>query len=92
MVGDHSVRLVGSLVGGHDQQGGGLQGVASADQVEGILNVVGTCRDQNACLLEGCYCGKAPRGGFRTTASLEEQVGMREGDDGDPCFGDLAGH
>ena len=52
VVGDHSVRLVGSPVGGHDQQGGGLQGVASTDQVERILNVVGTCRNQDACLLE----------------------------------------
>ena len=74
---------------GHHHQGRGLQRVAAADEVERVLHVVGTGRNQGSGALQRRHGGEAPGGGGGIVTSLEEEIGLGEREDRDPGLGDL---
>jgi hypothetical protein len=74
------VGLVGQEVAGHDEQGRGLQGVAPADQVERVLQVVRATRHRDAGGHQRPDGRQTPRRRTRCLAPLEVEVGLGQRD------------
>ena len=64
---------------GHHQKGGRLQRVATADQVEGVLDIVRSGTNQSSAPTQRTDRRQTTRGGRRMVPTLEEQVGLRQG-------------